>query len=71
VNVTDEIRGESRYLTGLIEVDAEIPAGNSGGPLLNADGQVVGVSTAGSRRYGFAIAINNVVAYVKSLRKRS
>lgn len=65
--VTDAIRGRTGHLTDLIEVGAEMPAGNSGGPLLNADHQVIGVNVAGTRRTGLAIPINKATAYVKSL----
>jgi len=50
-------------LDGVIQTDAAINPGNSGGPLLNAKGEVVGVSVAVSataENIGFAIPINVV-----------
>ena len=46
VTATDESTGESETVRGLIASDAAIESGDSGGPLLDSAGQVVGVDTA-------------------------
>jgi S1-C subfamily serine protease len=59
----------------MIRVAADVQPGESGGPLVNATGQVVGVITAGADRAesgaaggeGLAIAINDAIAISRQI----
>lgn len=48
ITVTDDLTGKPKDLTGLIELDADVVAGDSGGPLLDDQGEVTGIVTAAS-----------------------
>jgi S1-C subfamily serine protease len=53
ITASDELSGASEQLTGLIETNADIQPGDSGGSLVNSYGQVIGMDTAASSGYSF------------------
>ncbi len=64
------IRGDGREYHGFLQTDASINPGNSGGPLLNMDGEVIGINTAilgNAQGIGFAIPINRARRIVDDL----
>ena len=60
--------GSSERLTDVIQTDAAINSGNSGGPLLDIQGNVIGINVAmaqGAQNVGFALPINQAVRLVE------
>jgi S1-C subfamily serine protease len=71
ITVANDITGADENLTGLIETDADVVSGDSGGPLIDKQGEVTGVVTAassGSRNVtGYAIPIDTALAIAKKI----
>ncbi len=71
VQASDETGASVETLQNLFQTDAAINQGNSGGPLVNSNGEVIGVNTAiagaGAENIGFAIPSNDVEGLVKSV----
>lgn len=70
VTASDGTGYNTETLTDMIQTDAAINSGNSGGPLVNAAGEVIGINTATSasaENMGFAIPISSVKGMLNQL----
>jgi S1-C subfamily serine protease len=79
ITASDELSGASEQLTGLIETNADIQPGDSGGSLVNSYGQVIGMDTAASSstqadsqsgqapEQAYAIPIDEAVSVAKQI----
>jgi S1-C subfamily serine protease len=76
ITTTDDMTGRRERLTGLIEANARVEPGDSGGPMVNTRGEVIGVDVAASvdarsqqpDGTGFAIPINRAIAVANEIR---
>jgi S1-C subfamily serine protease len=75
ITASDEIGGTTEQLAGMIQVNADIQPGDSGGSLVNSDGQVIGIDTAASEGFSFsssgsqadAIPIDQAISIAKQI----
>jgi S1-C subfamily serine protease len=81
ITATDQNGGNRERLGGMIAAEAQIEAGDSGGPLADRAGRVIGMNTAastangrqsggpGEPTYGFAIPINRALTVAETIRE--
>jgi S1-C subfamily serine protease len=75
ITASDDLSGASEQLSGLIQVNANIQPGDSGGSLVNTAGQVIGIDTAASQGFslqtsgteGYAIPINDALTIAQHI----
>ncbi|MGH3560742.1 MAG: S1C family serine protease [Mycobacterium sp.] len=76
VSASDELTGSSETLDGLIKASTAIRPGDSGGPMVNGAGQVIGMNTAASDNFkmnqpggeGYAIPIDQAMSIAGQIR---
>lgn len=67
--------GPAQYIEGFLQIDAAVNSGNSGGPLFNSEGKIIGVvnaiatTTGGNIGIGFAIPSEIAISTIKQLRE--
>jgi S1-C subfamily serine protease len=76
ITASDDLNGTQEQLTGLIQTNANIQPGDSGGALANTAGRIIGINTAGSTSgsfgltaatQGYAIPINQAISIANQI----
>lgn len=70
--VASDMKGAPETLDNVLQTDAEINFGNSGGPLIDLEGKVIGINVAidqGGSAIGFAIPINDAKPVITSIKQ--
>jgi len=72
ITTSDQTGTQSEILDGLLQTDAAINLGNSGGPLVDLKGRAIGINTvmaSSAENIGFAISINPAKTALQSIQK--
>lgn len=73
VEASNESGSDRENLENLFQTDAAINSGNSGGPLVSLDGEVIGINTAvagDAENIGFSIPINDIKGLIASVKQK-
>lgn len=72
IEASDQTGATAEALDNVIQIDAEINPGNSGGPLVDLNGNIIGINVAldqSASSIGFALPINDAKPVIKSVRE--